>query len=197
MEKYKELINLVWDKLKIYGFTKKGDCFYLNKSDNWAVVDFQKSKGNSKQDILFTINLGISSTILRSFAKDDLSIKPKIEDCHWRKRIGFIMPEKKDRWWNITNDSQVNLFSAELIEVIESYAIPELEKYISDESLEHHWMSGQSEGLTELQRCIYLITLLKEKGRTNVLNVVNELKEFSKGKPFANTFEAYLKELNL
>src|SRR5688572_513057 len=98
MDKYNELVKNIASAIKKEGFIKNGDSFYLNKENNWAIINFQKSVYSDNRVLKFTINLGTASTTLRKFGGEEIEIKPKIENCHWRRRIGFLMPQKDDYW---------------------------------------------------------------------------------------------------
>src|SRR4051812_28773507 len=103
IKEYKKLLSEIGTVLSAYGFTKKGDTFFSAKNENWALIDFQKSRSSSPDKIVFTITIGICSVALRRFANEDLSVNPKIEDCHWKKRIGMLLPINNDFWFQIDN----------------------------------------------------------------------------------------------
>ncbi|PTS92527.1 hypothetical protein DBR11_26735, partial [Pedobacter sp. HMWF019] len=78
-----------------------------------------------------------------------------------------------------------------------SLAIYEIQKYISDEDLEKSWMEGISEGLTEQQMYLYLITFLKANNRPELQSKVEELKNFSEGKPFYRNVKENLEKIGI
>jgi hypothetical protein len=196
MDNYKSLLAIVGNILKDQGFAKKGDTFCLFKYNNWGLINFQKSKNNSAETISFTINMGVSSTTLRRTIGDgDLTAKPDIEDCHWGKRIGFLLPQKQDYWWQVDNNTSPIHLIDEITDVLNKLAIPEIENHLSDESLESEWLTGVAEGATELQRYIYLTTLLKLNNKEKLSLLVEELRAYSKGKTFEYAAREHLKEL--
>jgi len=196
MDYYKVLLLEVEEKLKSKGFTKKGNTFYLFENNNWALLNFQKSKNSSSTRVTFTINIGVLSTALRKIIDNtDIAVKPSIEDCQWKKRIGFLLPEKQDYWWEIDNDSSLKNLIAEITKTITTFAIPEIENHISDENLEKEWLRGIAEGATEFQRYVYLTTLLKLHKKENLALLVEELKSFSKGKPYEYAAQEHIKSL--
>jgi hypothetical protein len=195
MNKYKELVLRIGRCLKAKGFFKKGDTFYLSRNNNWGLINFQKSIGNVPSETTFTINLGVSSTALRNFDGEDVRTKPSIEDSHWRKRIGFLLPSKQDFWWRIDGNTSLEKLQNEIIDLIITVAIPEVEQHISDEDLLRMWLMGQADGLTEFQRFIYLTTILKIYDERSLPIVVNELMAFVKGKPYESTAKVHIKEL--
>ena len=194
--KYKKLLAIVWQDLKQRQFTKKGDTFLVNKSNNWGLIDFQKSRSSNKDHILFTINLGVVSTSIRqALSGITSSEKPSIMDCHWNKRIGFLLEQKKDFWWEINDGISIEELSSKILNIIELIAIPEIEMIITDDQLEERWMSNTAEGLTQLQRYQYLTTLLKIRKSENYYSVLEELKRISKGKSFEIAALEHIKEL--
>jgi len=194
MEEYKHLLIAIGDLLKSEGLTKKADTFYLLSEGNKGLINFQKSRDSSKTIIKFTINLGIQSTFLAQKLKGEVSNKPAIEDCHWKKRIGFFLPQNQDYWWtigdsNVSTEDLINEISTILKEIV----LPYLNNHISDESLIQEWMSGISEGITELQRYVYLTTLLKLNNDERFTTVAKDLLSFSKGKPYEYAAKEHLK----
>jgi hypothetical protein len=195
MGKYKNLLGHIGNILQKEGFLKKGNTFYIKKNDNWGILDFQKSRSSTSFEVLFTINIGISLTILKKFNNENLKQKPEIEKSHWSERIGFLLPEKKDHWWKINNDTVLDQLTNELSELIVNIAIPEILNHITNESLEMEWLSGVSSGLTELQRYIYLTTLLKLNNNDTLPLHIEKLKFFSKGKPYEEIANEHIKAL--
>lgn len=74
--------------------------------------------------------------------------------------------------------------------------LPELQQHLTDNDLKEAWMRG-CDGLTELQRYTYLTVLMKLSGDERLPAVVEDLKSFSKGKPFAHSAQVHLQELGI
>lgn len=195
MNMFRELILSIENALKSKGWIKKADTFYINKENNWGLINFQKSKKSSPTKILFTINLGVSSSVIREFNNEDISQKPSIEKCHWRKRIGLILGQKQDYWWELDNNTILTDLTSEISSVINEVALPEINKHLSDNNLEDLWLNGISDGLTDLQRLICLTILLKIHDSPNLTTVINELKSYSKGKPYEFIAKSHIKQL--
>ncbi|OYU96714.1 MAG: hypothetical protein CFE21_00050 [Bacteroidetes bacterium B1(2017)] len=196
IDKYKLILSFVSEYLEPFGFKRKGNTFYILKNNNLGLINFQKSSKCSKKATIFTINLGISSTLLRKLLNNDsLKLKPDIDDCHWKKRIGFLLPQKQDYWWEINSNTSIDSLLVELTTLFSTLVIPEIINNIADECLEQQWIQGESAGITELQRLIYLTTLLKVGKRNNVIQEIDNLRRFSKGKAFEWTAMEHIKEL--
>lgn len=197
MDKYKLLITEISNVLKPLNYKKSGETFFYNKDNNIGIIGFQKGRSSNATATLFTINLGIYSSALKVFDRLGLKSKPGISDCHWRKRVGFLLQKKQDYWWEINDRTSTSSLITEITNILIELAIPEIQKYITDESLEKYWMAGVSEGLTEQQMYLYLIALLKFYNRENLQTKVEELKKLSKGKPFEHNVKEYLVKLGI
>jgi len=198
MDKYKVLISEINTILKPYGFNKNGQTFfYKNNDGNVGVIDFQKARSSDASSTLFTINLGVYTNALKLFDSFDINSKPSVSDCHWRKRVGFLMPVNQDYWWEINENSNLSDLINEIANVLRYLAIPEIQKSISDEYLEKSWMEGISDGLTEQQMYLYLIAFLKFKNKPELQDKVKELKRFSAGKPFYYNIKENLEKIGI
>ncbi len=196
MDKFKTLLAEAFNVFKIKDFVKKGDTFYLTRNNNWGLINFQKSRSSLAGTFSFTINVGVCSNALRKTVdRGDMSMKPDIEDCHWKRRIGFIMHQKQDYWWKIDDNTNLDSITEEIISVIKASALPAIEGHISDESLELEWTIGVSDGLTEFKRHVYLTTLLKLGQKENLSLVIEDLKKISKGKPYEYAAMEHINEL--
>lgn len=184
---YKELIKEIGSLLKEKGFSRKGTCFYLRQDNNWGLLDFQKSRKSTADETIFTVNLGIcSGRLLGFFSPDLLAQKPSIEACHWRERVGFLLPERQDKWWVIGGAEPLNSLVDELEGCLVQAVIPAIERHLSDEQLCNEWLSGKSPGLTDIQRLMNLSVLLKVAGADHALcGILKELEDKSAGKSTA------------
>ncbi|MFN8360307.1 MAG: DUF4304 domain-containing protein [Candidatus Kapaibacterium sp.] len=197
MEKFKRLISTIGTQLKAAGFTKQGNTFYLQRDSNWGIINFQKSMSSTKQAVKFTINLGVQSTSICKVLKYKEKVdKPTIGVCHWTERIGFLLPQKQDYWWTISDDTDLEELIVELSNVVGELAVPELEAHITDESLMILWLNGFA-GCTMLGRYIYLTTLLKLHHDERLADVIDDLLQRSKGKSYEQRATAHIKQLEL
>lgn len=197
MDKYKILISEVNQAIKPLGFKKNGNTFFYNQDNNIGLINFQKSRSSSSDNILFTISVGVYSNSLHVFDSPCIGSKPIIDDCHWWQRIGFLLPEKNDHWWQIDAATSLPDLINEIKDVLNSLAIPEIKKHISDESLQDYWMQGISSGLTDQQMYLYLIAFLKAKN-SDVLQVkIDELIALSRGRSFQQNVVESLNKLGI
>ncbi len=101
------------------------------------------------------MNLGVFSRIVAGKLGINTS-EPTIPDCHWRERIGFLIPDRFDKWWEVNDEHQAQQVGAEIVALLDSVGIPALEAVASTRNLRMLWASGRSPGLTDVQRQRYL-----------------------------------------
>lgn len=197
MDKFKILLSGINNAIKDLGFKKNGSNFYYNSDGNIGVINLQKSKDSSSEITVFTINIGVYSNSLKIFDQPGIKSKPLVADCHWRQRIGFLLPERKDYWWHINDNISLDYLITEVTNILISIAIPEILIHITDKSLEEKWMNRISAGLTEQQMYLYLIALLKARDSHDLGKKIEELKSLSKGKPFEQNIKDCLLDLGI
>lgn len=197
MDNFSTLLDNVKNHLKAKGWTKSGQTFYLPNGDNWGIINFQKSKSSSKSEVIFTVNIGTSSATVRPYRNQNLKKKPEVEEGEFNERIGFYLNERKDHWWTLREGDNVNALSDEIIRILDEIAVPEIEKYITDEGLLEQLMSGRCPGLTGFQRLIYLAILLKKLDPERLVSYLPELFERASAARKENDVREYLKDYHI
>jgi hypothetical protein len=158
---FSDLLKAVSGKLKEFGYAKRGQVFRVVANNNCGLISFQRSVSNTKENISFTINLGVvcgdllDQTITR--LKD-----AQIVDAHISQRIGFLLPEHQDKWWQINDSVSFESLSQEILGLVLSKAVPYVSNFLNTNSICSLWESGKSPGLTEFQR-IRFLSKLKSK----------------------------------
>jgi hypothetical protein len=82
-------------------------------------------------------------------------LSTSIDACHWHARIGAFIPGG-DKWWSINEQTIAEQLIQEIKDLLVDKALPEIESYISDEQLRSLWLSGQSRGITEVHRNVFV-----------------------------------------
>lgn len=149
------------------GFSKsgKGALFVQLKQGNWAVVDFQKSQSSRPDLVRFTVTAGIALGRLRKEESLKPHLPPRIEECHWSRRIGQFMQTPQDKWWVINPNTPIREVETEILDLLDKSVLPQVQPLMSEEALRDHWLAGYSHGITEGQRLRYLTRLLELIGR--------------------------------
>ena len=145
------VLNAVEEALKSEGFIRNGPMFRLLAHGNCAIVDFQKSDKSSAEKLLFTINLGIVYGDLVGTRLGDIE-KADVIDAHLRQRIGILLPERPDKWWDVSASTDELLLAQEVTNLLLTEGIPYLKRYLRTEDIIALWESGRSPGLTAAQR---------------------------------------------
>jgi len=142
--------------LKQRGFRKSGLVFTSIRPEATLLVGLQSSVGSAREVLRITCNLAI---VLHAPGSRD---NHNIHDSHWRKRIGYFMPEPRDHWWVCTTDDAAKKAGREMAALLESQALPEMERLASPAAMVALWISGRSPGLTEYQCSQYLRELAQD-----------------------------------
>ena len=140
------------------GFVNAGSRLLRRRGDVVQVIEPQKSKDSTSSQTILTVNLGVFSTTLAERLGKPLTT-PDVWDAHWRRRLGFLGPDKADRWWQIANNKDFEAVAREVLRLVVKYAVPVFDEYSSTSKLQALWESGQCPGMTEAQRIRYLETL--------------------------------------
>lgn len=146
---FKNMVSTVATRLSVHGFAQRGLVLHKSAGNNVALVEFQLSDKTSKERVVFTVNLGI---ICGELSDGAVSRKTSVMDAHLRQRLGFLLSERADKWWEITAQTNVIALANELSATIEEHALPYLDEYLDSRSLIALWESGKSPGLTAVQR---------------------------------------------
>lgn len=133
--------------LRRSGFSGSGQDFHRPIDGNWAAINFQRDRYSTAAKLRFTINLGTASTAVRiedGFVAED----PAREiECHWRTRIGTLLPSGDDTWWDVPAGmlaTEVRLLGEAIAGHLADRAIPALERMASDEAILATYLDGEA-----------------------------------------------------
>lgn len=155
-EVFEDVLANVAEKLTVHGFVQRGPVFRLVSQGNCGIIEFQRSDKSTNDRVIFTVNLGIACGELLESGPASVA-KVRIIDAHMRQRIGMLLPERPDKWWEASADRAP--VAQEIAELLATVGVPYVESYITTEALIALWESGQSPGLTAVQRGRYLARL--------------------------------------
>ena len=161
-----DLIGSTAARLAPLGFRRRVRVMRMVVGAHCGIVEFQRSAKSSNQQIFFTVNVGVVYGELLGPGPSELD-RAQIADAHVRQRIGMIMPGRSDRWWEINQSTDIGALKREVSEVVIEYALPFVRRYLSTDAIISLWESGQSPGLTAVQRADFL-SQLKSKHKDGV-----------------------------
>jgi hypothetical protein len=153
----KIVVNRLREILKPLGFRKNGSTFSAQTNDVVQFVQLQSSSRTTSTKLVATVNLGVFSRTIA--ARVGNTRKPNILDAQWGARIGWLMAERRDKWWEISSDEQAIEAGEELARILQQSALPQFETISSSQALKRLWETGKSPGLTEHQRLQFLKAL--------------------------------------
>ncbi|MCD4824352.1 MAG: DUF4304 domain-containing protein [Phycisphaerae bacterium] len=146
------------------GYSRRGAILRVIDQNNCGIVEFQRSRKSSKAKLLFTINIGIvCGELLDSEPSQQVLQKARTVDAHLRVRIGMFLPDHPDKWWEVTESTDIDSLAREISELILEKAVPYIRQFLCTESILTLWESGQSPGLTDGKRCELLAKLKRNR----------------------------------
>jgi len=163
---FADLLKAVSEKLKEFGYVKRDQVFRVVANNNCGLINFQRSVSNTKENISFTINLGVVCGDLLDYTHTITQLKDaQIVDAHVSQRIGFLLPEHQDKWWQINDSTSFESLSREIFDLVSNKVVPYISNFLNTNSVCSLWESGKSPGLTEFQR-VQFLSKLKSKLNT-------------------------------
>jgi hypothetical protein len=148
--------------LKEEGFLKKNATFRRMKPEVVHMVGVQKSRKSSPDGIVFAVNLGVASALLLRRSQIDPSSNT-VEECQWRRRLSTA-ESGEETWWTIHDALSMQRAGDEIVRALRDRGLSMLDDLSTDVALRDLWLSGQSPGLTDVQRLLNLAILTRELG---------------------------------
>ena len=157
-EAHKKQIGLaIASALLPLGFRRKGLVFTRQLGEVTHILSLQSSTSSTASVLKLTVNLGVWVSSLAQAGS-----KPDLWSAHWQERLGFLMPQRIDYWWEISSDRDAERATREIVEAIQMHAVPQLEQLASKNALVALWRTGRSPGLTAFQTKRYLDSIEHE-----------------------------------
>lgn len=127
--------------LALHGFRKRSRVF-MRRFDTLAwVIDVQRYKYNTQEEITFTVNCGIYvPRVLSLYAGLPEPANPNSTHCCICTRIGMLAEEPSDEWWTIQDEIQIaedEHITDDVRERITIYMLPFLERFPSTYEVAH------------------------------------------------------------
>lgn len=157
-EIFAELLTATGARLKSLGFVQQGPVFRVVAYGNCGLIEFQRSDRSTDEKLVFTVNLGAVCGALLDAGPYGVQ-KARIIDAHLRLRIGMLLPDRPDKWWEITASMDRVSLVQEIVDLLVKTGAPYVESQLTTKALMALWESGQSPGLTAFQRTRFLSRL--------------------------------------
>jgi hypothetical protein len=185
--------------LKPLGFRRASPHFWRASTNGLhQSINFQASAWGTHDSGSITINLGVSSPAL-SMAISERIAKPGTGLWPVQARIGSLMPENRDVWWDIDRQTDIALLGVEILKIVVSYGVPFLECYGTAHVFDDHLLSrynGHSIGKFPLALVrATLAVQLGDKDRAAIL--LREQLEDTENEAYAHVVRRLAKELDV
>ncbi|MFC5401175.1 DUF4304 domain-containing protein [Cohnella soli] len=126
--------------LSKHGYEKKSLNFSKITDGLIYMFNFQKSSGNSADNVMFYVNCGIYAAELARIQSREILTAPQEAECHFRARIGEIVESVPDRF-SITPDTNMDDLRKTLLSGLEE-VIHFYDTMTSARSLVDYYTSG-------------------------------------------------------
>jgi len=136
-EKFEQLVTHFFKPVfKENGFRTPAMNFYKDCGEFRKIVQIQKSQFNSITDLKFTINIGVFDKLVNEKMSINDKIKtPKPYDCALEKRIGRLLPDELDKWYEINFNSSLEKLQSEIESDLNNFLFPYLNKFETIENV--------------------------------------------------------------
>jgi hypothetical protein len=139
--------------LRPAGFRKRGSVFHRTRADVAHLVSLQSSVSSTADACRVTVNLAVWLPRLYPTRSADVWSAP------WNQRLGFLMPEADDRWWQVDSDASADAASVQIRDGLSRLALPVFDSLSSEQALLDLWRSGKSPGIAAAHRADLLHVL--------------------------------------
>lgn len=118
--------------LREAGYRRDKRTFRRASAECIQVVNVQASQWGSATSQRFTVNLGVFFPKVQQALAGDSPIRlgrsgPTEYQCQLRRRLGQLMPQHDDIWWDIEAGQDPSRVSKELGEAVKAFGLPWLE----------------------------------------------------------------------
>lgn len=132
--------------LRAAGYSGSGQNFHRRIGSNWAAINVQRGSSSTSAELTFTVNLGTASTEVRIEDGWDPDEPAAEVECHWRTRLGALLPGHHDRWWTVRSDMllvELEVLGDTIADHLTSVGLPMLEAMATDEAILATWLDGE------------------------------------------------------
>jgi len=127
------LTSYIEPPLKSLGFRRRGANYFRQLSEIWWLVSVQRSRWNTKEELSFTLNIGIYVPQATAGLYGNQPKHPGIADCILHLRLGYLQ-HPVDCWWTLCVADAVpaavdEAVGQEIQELLVNHGLPFLERF--------------------------------------------------------------------
>jgi hypothetical protein len=187
--------------LSPFGFRRSAPNYWRLVDGLSQCVNFQASTWGSQEAGRFTINLGISSPALyEGFIGRKFPKVPAAALWPVRARIGFVMQEPRDLWWEVNDTTDLAKLGHQVADTLQNYAVPWFQSLATRKALidafEHR--RALPGGVFPAQIPLVLAILAAEDGDSGrARSILGSALEEWRGQPFEETVRRVAERLTV
>ena len=187
--------------LKSKGYRRRTQTFHKWVGRNCEVVNFQGSKWSTREQYDFFVNLGVFNRSIFEFENDSSRPReppkfPGEAECHWRRRLGELLPTRLPKEWSIRVSDSLADLGTEIRSGLDVYALPLMHQLVTDEGLRDSLLRNGELGGMALPQLIELAALVAEVGpESEFERVLEACRRDLAQKPFATLAKARVERL--
>jgi hypothetical protein len=135
-QKFDYLVSkVIWTHFKPLGYKKRGNNFRYYERDFGKIVNFQKSSFGDKDNIHFTINIGLYLRDFQFYLMGKYSSDKFCEShCAVRRRIGELITNR-DTWFDLNAEADIAKIYKEVDSAFVKFVLPYLDTINSKEDI--------------------------------------------------------------
>jgi len=124
----------------------------------------------------------MASKRILAYCGEATAAPPPDYACHWANtRIGSLMPDRRDKWWTLSDESSYAPIASEVTKAVAKLAIPLIKPHLTEQGLLELWASKTPGGF-ELPNLKYKSILLALQNRFDELpQAFQRMREISAG----------------
>lgn len=152
-------------RLAAVGFKRKGLHLIRKSGSLFHAIHFQASQWGGAAEGQFTVNLIVASPHLyEEWFGAPFPANPASAPFPVQARIGGLMPERCDYWWQVTQGADIARLAAEVADVVERLSADFFAAYANDEDLLVQLRKGISPGCTGPQAAVLRMLVASSLG---------------------------------
>ncbi|GAA3443351.1 DUF4304 domain-containing protein [Planomonospora venezuelensis] len=119
--------------LRELGFVGSGQVYRLPDDRHWALLGFQRSTGSTWELLRFTVNLSVVPKELWEQRRSAGRLPPRPAPSTyygpwtWWSRIGKLLPDGGDHWWDV-GPAPDPAVASDVLAGVRDFALPALER---------------------------------------------------------------------
>lgn len=125
------LKDVIGSRLRELGFHGSAGVYTRPDPTHFIRIGFQKSVYGSRQHVKFTLNISAINKAGWERTRAEKGYLPKEPSAsryygheHWQRRIGQLMPQGSEPWWELTPNADMTAVARDVLSAIETHALP-------------------------------------------------------------------------